>query len=144
MKIPIFDCPSDGQALPLLPSKLPFHPKLSPATKSPYTDLLSGSMIAHVRTISAVIKNFQGMGSPPQSSSTYQPSPPYNFHSFFKPLLGKLRKNEVTSMELNLFFLISPNYCGTIRLLTGARRGRKNRTKNLSQIKASTITYKSA
>ena len=32
-------------------------------------------------------------------------------------------------MELNLFFLISPSYCGTIRLLTGARRGRKNPTK---------------
>ena len=64
------------------------------------------------------------------SSNRYHYRAPNIFYLFFKPLLGELRKNiEVTSMELNLFFLISPSYCGTIRPLTGASRGRKNPTK---------------
>ena len=66
------------------------------------------------------------------SSNMYSYRAPDVFHSFFKPLLGELRKKiEVTSMESNLFFLISPSYCGTICLLTGARHGRKNSTKYL-------------
>ena len=66
------------------------------------------------------------------SSNRYHYSTPNIFYLFFKPLLGELRKKiEVTSMESNLFFLISPSYCGTIHLLTGARCGRKNSTKYL-------------
>ena len=63
-------------------------------------------------------------------SKRYTFSPQVFFHSFFKPLVGEMRKTiEVTSVELNLCFLISPSYCRTIHLLTGARRGRKNSTK---------------
>ena len=37
----------------------------------------------------------------------YSYSSPDVFHSFFKPLLGELRKKiEVTSMELNIFFSV--------------------------------------
>ena len=37
-------------------------------------------------------------------------------------------------MELNLFFLILPSYRKTIRLLTGARRGRKNPNKYITNL----------
>ena len=77
--------------------------------------------------------NQMSFSTPPSlSSNMYHYSTPDVFYLFFKPLLGELRKKiEVTSMELNLFFLISPSYCGTIRLLTGVRHGRKNSTKYL-------------
>ena len=56
--------------------------------------------------------------------------PPYIFYSFLKPLLGQLRKKiEVTSRNQIFSLLILHSYCEIIRLLTGARRGRKNSTK---------------
>ena len=50
--------------------------------------------------------------------------------TFTNKAAKEMRKRiEVTSMELKSFFIILPSYWKTIRLLTGARRGRKNPTK---------------